>query len=113
MGKQKAVFQEFAFLVRSPIKRDSATRFYTSEVSLIKSRILLFLCKAVHEIFFLFLFPGISMQNGMPRSRQRKKKRENETKMRQLHELPYTEMVKSGDYSVGLASGYFVNRFCR
>ena len=32
----------------------------------------------------------------MPRNRKRKKITENETKKRELHELPYTEVVKSG-----------------
>ena len=35
-------------------------------------------------------------QDGMPRNRQRKNTGENETKKRELHELPCTAIVKSG-----------------
>ena len=42
----------------------------------------------------------------MPRNRKRKKITENETKKRELHELPYTEVVKSGTIcTVRLISG--------
>ena len=36
------------------------------------------------------------MQNWMPKYRRRKKKKENETKKGELHELLYTEIVTSG-----------------
>ena len=38
--------------------------------------------------------PLCTVQRGMPR----KERKENETKMRGLHELPYTEIVKSGTF---------------
>ena len=63
-----------------------------------------YLCAAVHAILsfsasislYFFLFNDIPRQAGMPRNRKGKKRRKNKAKKIKLHELPCTEIVKSG-----------------
>ena len=62
-----------------------------------------FFYKAVHVIFcgpnsLLFLLTFHSVW-GMPLRRKRKKRSQNETKRRSLHQLPYIKIVKSGTSS--------------
>ena len=67
-----------------------------------------YLCTAVHAILsfsasislYFFLFNDIPRQAGMPRNRKGKKRRKNKAKKIKLHELPCTEIVKSGTITV-------------